>query len=307
MHLEDVINEYLYHCLARGFTEKTMINKRQELKNIRVYLAEKRGIYDFDNIHLEDLRSYIRFKQQAGLKPQSVVSMYRMVAAFFNWTVHEGYWEENLMKKVEIPKVPKKRMVGFEAQDIYKMIEAFSYKNYIEARNKAIIAMLADCGLRAIEIRSLTLKQVGETSILVNGKGNKERTAYISPALKKVLIKYERIRRDYVKDKILKEDAYFLSYQGQSLSHVALDKVVKRAGERAGVTGKRVSPHTFRHYFALTCLMNGMDIFSLSRLLGHSSITTTQRYLEALTDETLNERANSFSPLMNIGKKKNSE
>ncbi|MEM1504890.1 tyrosine-type recombinase/integrase [Domibacillus sp. 8LH] len=79
--------------------------------------------------------------------------------------------------------------------------------------------------------------------------------------------------------------------------------MVKKAGKRAGVKGKRVSPHTFRHYFALTCLMNGIDIYSLSRLLGHSSIVTTQRYLESLTDEALSKRATSCSLLMNIGRK----
>ncbi|MEM1504889.1 recombinase [Domibacillus sp. 8LH] len=166
MDLKGVMDEYIYHCLAKDFTEKTIINKRQELKNVRLYLAEKRGITKFESIHLEDLRAYIRFKQQSGLNPQSVVSVYRIVAAFFNWCVGEGYWQENLMKKVEIPKVPKRRMTGFGAQDIYTMIEAFSYKSYHGARNKAIIAMLADCGLRAVEIRSLTCENVGENSIL---------------------------------------------------------------------------------------------------------------------------------------------
>ncbi|MCM3790730.1 tyrosine-type recombinase/integrase [Domibacillus indicus] len=286
MELEDVIEEYIYYCLAKGFTKKTLINKKQELKNLKLYLKEKRGISQLQNIHLDDLRAYIRFKYQSGLQPQSVVSMYKMVSAFFNWCVREGYSEENLMKKVETSKVPKKVLKGFNVDDIYSMIEAFSYKSYQEARNKAIIAMLADCGLRAMEIRTLPYENVGETSILVYGKGNKERTAYISPALKKVLVKYERIRREYVKDKILKEDTYFLSYQGRGLSHVSLDKVIKEAGGRAGVKGKRISPHTFRHYFALTLLMNGIDIYSLSRLLGHTSILTTQRYLESLTDET---------------------
>lgn len=302
MELEDVIEEYIYYCLAKGFTKKTLINKKQELKNLKLYLKEKRGISQLDHIYLDDLRAYIRYKQQSGLQPQSVVSMYKMVSAFFNWCVSEGYWEENLMKKIETPKVPKKVLKGFNADDIYSMIEAFSYKNYQEARNKAIIAMLADCGLRAMEIRTLPYENVGEMSILVYGKGNKERTAYISPALKKVLMKYERIRKEYVKDKILKEDTYFLSYQGRGLSHVSLDKVIKEAGERTGVKGKRISPHTFRHYFALTSLMNGIDIYSLSRLLGHTSILTTQRYLESLTDETLSERANSSSPLMNMGR-----
>lgn len=153
------------------------------------------------------------------------------------------------------------------------MIEAFTYKNYLETRNKAIIAILSDCGLRAMEIRGLT-DNVRETSILVNGKGNKERIVFISPALKRILIKYERMKKEYFQDKDT-TNHYFLSYTGNDISHVALDNVIKKAGKRAGVEGKRVSPHTFRHFYAVQCLQQGIDVYSLSRLLGHSDISIT--------------------------------
>ena len=72
---------------------------------------------------------------------------------------------------MELPKIPKKLLKGFTIQEVSAMIDAFSYKNYIEARNKAIVAMLSDCGLRAMEIRGLLTQNVKETTILVNGKG----------------------------------------------------------------------------------------------------------------------------------------
>ncbi|WP_050182785.1 tyrosine-type recombinase/integrase [Domibacillus robiginosus] len=304
MFLEDAIREYDFHCIAKGYTKKTMINKRQEYKQLKAFLEKKRGIQQLNSIHTDDLRAYIRFKQQAGLQPQSVETMAKMITAFFNWCISEEYLSENPMRKVEIPKVPKKMLEGFTAEEVFSMIQAFDYSSYQEARNKAIIAMLADCGLRAIEIRTLPFKNVGESSILIHGKGNKDRTAFISPALKKILIKYERMRKDYIKNKILKEDTYFLSYQLQGMAHSSLDKVVKLAGKRVGIEGKRVSPHTYRHYFALNTLLNGCDIYSLSRLLGHSSLTVTQTYLQSLTDDKLGEQANVSSPLMNIGRTK---
>ncbi|OLN22898.1 recombinase [Domibacillus antri] len=304
MFLEDVIKEYDYHCIAKGYTKKTMINKRQEYKQLLSYLEKKRGIQQLENIHTDDLRAYIRYKQQSGLQPQSVESMAKMIIAFFNWCIGEEYLTKNPMDKVEIPKVPKKIRKGFTEKEVYAMISAFDYSSYTEARNKAIIAMLADTGIRAMEIRTLPFENVGESTILIHGKGNKDRIAFISPALKKILIKYERMRKQYVMDKMLKEDTYFLSYQLQGMSHVSLDKVVKLAGKRAGVTDKRVSPHTYRHYFALTTLLNGIDIYSLSRLLGHQSVTTTQTYLQSLTDEKLGEQANISSPLMNMGRSK---
>ncbi|WP_026675781.1 tyrosine-type recombinase/integrase [Fictibacillus gelatini] len=302
MELEDVIREYEYHCMAKGFTEKTMKNKRQELKQMKNFLIEKRGIHELESITTFDLKAYMRLKQQSGLQPQSIVTMFKMIRAFFSWCEKEEYLKENIAKKVEIPKIPKKLLKGFTVEEVSAMVDAFSFKNYIEARNKAIIAMLSDCGLRAMEIRGLLAKNVKETAILVNGKGNKERMMFISPALKKILIRYERLRKQYFKDKIVKSDHYFLSYVGDTLSHMGVYNVVKEAGERVKIEEARCSPHTFRHFFAVQCILNGIDIFTLSKLLGHSDVSTTQRYLQSLEDFELIKKAMPSSPLMNLGR-----
>ncbi|PKG22360.1 tyrosine-type recombinase/integrase [Niallia nealsonii] len=301
MLFEDVLEEYMYHCRARGFTDKTIKNKNQEYKQLKQFLKEKRAITELESITVHDLKAYVRVKQKDGLQAQSIVSMFKMIKAFFSWCEREGYIKENIAKKVETPKLPKKVLKGFTVDDVQAMIDAFSYKNYLEARNKAIIAMLSDCGLRAMEIRGLLSVNVKETNILINGKGNKERIGFISPALKRILIKYERLKKQYFQDK-LTTDHYFLSYTGNDISHVALDNVIKEAGKRANITGKRVSPHTFRHFFSVQCILNGIDIFSLSKLLGHSELSTTQRYLQSLEDFELIEKAMPSSPLMNMRK-----
>ncbi|EMI09234.1 prophage LambdaBa03, site-specific recombinase, phage integrase family [Anoxybacillus gonensis] len=294
------MEEYDYYCVSKGFTKKTLINKRQELKQFKRFMTEKRGIVELESITTYDIRAYMRYKQKAGLKPQSIVSMMKMIKAFFSWCEKEEYIKENIAKKVELPRVPKKILKGFTTEEVAKMIQSFTFQNYFEARNKAIIAMLADTGLRAIEIRQLETKNVKENTILVNGKGNKERYIFISPVLKKILIRYERIRKEHFKDKNVNEKYYFLSYKGDQISHVGLGNIVIEAGKRAGVKGKRVSPHTFRHFFAVQCIMNGIDIYTLSKLLGHSDISTTQRYLQSLEDFRLIEKAMPASPLMNL-------
>jgi integrase/recombinase XerD len=302
--LEDVLKEYLYYCQAKGFTPKTMKNKNQELKQLKYFMVEKRGIVELESITAYDLNSYVRLKQKDGLQPQSIVSMFKMIKAFFSWCEKEGYIQDNFAKKIVLPKVPKKILKGFTTKEIQSMIDAFTYKDYFEARNKAIIAILADCGLRAMEVRGLLSINVKETSILLNGKGNKERIVFISPALKRILIKFERIKSQYFKDKVT-TGHYFLSYKGSEISHVGLDNVIKKAGKRAGVEGKRVSPHSYRHFFSVQCLLNGIDIYTLSKLLGHSEIQTTQRYLQSLEDYELINRAMPSSPLMNINKNNN--
>jgi len=300
MLLKEVIEEYLFYCEAKGFTQKTMINKRQELKQIYEFLTVKRGITELESVSYFDLKAYVLFKQRSGLKPQSVVSMFKMVAAFFNWCYREEYIKDKITERVVIPKVPKTILEGFTVEEVGKMIDSFTYQSYTEVRNKCIIAILSDCGLRAMELRTLKTKNVKDNTILVNGKGNKERFVYISPALKRILIKYERMKKQYFKDKIIKSDTYILTYKGDKLSHVALDNVIKEAGKRANIKGKRVSPHTFRHFYAVQCLTNGVDVYSLARLLGHSDISITQRYLQSMTNEQLSQKAINSSPLMNL-------
>lgn len=300
--LVDLLEEYLADCEAKGQTIKTLKNKRQEIFQFLRFLEEKRATTKLSQLDIYSMKAYRTHKDKKGLQPQSIVSMWKMIRAWNSWLVEEGYMEENIARKVKLPKVPTKIMKGFNDKDIINMIDAFSYDSYLEARNKAIIAMFADTGIRSIELRRLKESDVNikEGKIIVYGKGNKERLVFISPALKKILIRYNRLRSDYIKDKINLPDIYFLSYKKREISHVALDNIIKEAGKRANVEGKRVSPHTFRHYYSVKALLQGMDIYHLSRLLGHTEIQTTQRYLKTLEDEGLLDKAISTSPLMNI-------
>ncbi|MED4228123.1 tyrosine-type recombinase/integrase [Neobacillus cucumis] len=135
MLLEDVLEEYMYHCMAKGFSPKTMKNKRQDYKQLKQYLKGKRGITELESITLYDLKAYIRQKQKDGLQPSSIKAVHKMIKAFFNWCVEEGYIQENLMKSVETPKLPKKVLKTFTVQEVQRMINAFSNKDYIEVRN----------------------------------------------------------------------------------------------------------------------------------------------------------------------------
>lgn len=82
LELEDVIEEYLYHCLAKGFTPKTMKNKRQEMKQLKRFLMDEKGISELEAINTLHLKQYVRTKYKEGLQPQSIVSMFKLVRAF---------------------------------------------------------------------------------------------------------------------------------------------------------------------------------------------------------------------------------
>lgn len=302
MLIVDVLKEYEYYCQARNFTKKTMKNKYQEHKQLVNFLSDKRGVNKLGSVTSHDIDAYIRLKRHRGLKAQSIVSMAKTIKAFFNWCVMEEYLPINPMDKVPLPKVPKVLLTGLTTKEVIAMMESFNNKKYLEVRYKTIIALMSDCGLRAMEIAGLKEIDVRETDIKVFGKGNKERIVFISPALKKILIRYDRMKKQYFKDRIQYNDNYFLAYQGRALSTVAVWNLVVEASKRVGITGKRVSPHMFRHYYAVQSVMAGIDVYSLSRLLGHSDLSTTQRYLESLNNDQLSEKASTTSPLMNLNK-----
>ena len=123
----------------------------------------------------------------------------------------------------------------------------------------------------------------------------------ISPYLRRIMFKYERRRNYYFEDKILKYDNYLLSRTGCPLTKEALEHIFNQANEKAKVRQNiRCSPHTARHYYAQACLRNGLDVYTVSRLLGHENINITKRYLQSLEDISIVEMAATSSPLCNL-------
>lgn len=157
------------------------------------------------------------------------------------------------------------------------MLVVFNYRNYLNARNELIIALFIDTGIRNLELCTIRKCDINETFILIHRKGNKDRYVPITPFLNKSLIKFDRIREQYLRDKFRVDDYYFLSLTCRQLTVEAIERIVKDAGKKAGVRDEiRCSPHTFRHFFAQKQLMNGLDVYSLSRILGHENISITK-------------------------------
>lgn len=123
----------------------------------------------------------------------------------------------------------------FNDDEVTKMVNSFKMKDYYEARNKLIILLLVDAGIRNLELSILTMESILETTIIIEGKGNKQRYLYLSPMLKKYMIRHDRIREHYFKDTLLKHSNYFLSIRGKPLTAEAVSRVVKIAGDRSEV------------------------------------------------------------------------
>lgn len=305
MLLKDVHNEFLFHIQIKGLSTRTQ--KTYKDNNIRFisYLEYEYEITKLEQIKSLHIKQYGLFLSQKGRKETYINNIYKGVRSFFNYCIDEGYLlkKNNPCNNMTWMKEPTPIINAFTPQEIKAMIDAFKMTTYIEARNKLIIMMFADTGIRNLELCHLMSGNVGATTIKINGKGNKERYLAISPALKKYLIKYDRIREQYFKDDYRGHDNLFLSYRGKPLTVEAMERVVKIAGERAGITRNiRISPHTIRHTYSQLMLQNGCDVYSLSRLLGHEDISITKRYLQSMKDKQIIDLSMKSSPLMNMNK-----
>lgn len=215
--------------------------------------------------------------------------------------VEEEYVTKNAMSRIKLLKEDKTVIKTFTDDEVSRMIKAYDFKRYLNARNKIIIAMFVDTAIRCSELINLETDWINDTNIRIFGKGAKWRYVPISLMLKKYMIRYERIKEGYFKDKQLAYNNYFLSRSGRPLTTAQIEHVVREAGIKAGVRKDiRCSPHTLRHYAIQSNLRNGLDLYSCSRIAGHENIQVTKRYLQGIETENILEMAQSTSPLMNL-------
>src|SRR5262249_1337027 len=148
--------------------------------------------------------------------------------------------------------------------------------------------------IRVDELAHLTLDEVHEGHLKIQGKGRKEREVGISPTTAKFLWKYVNLRRAAEGETVR---ALFTNIRGRPLTSSGVEQIFDRIREAAGITDVDVTPHKLRHTFARTWLERGGDIYNLSRLMGHSSVKITEIYLEDFKSRQARTQHPQFSPV----------
>jgi site-specific recombinase XerD len=160
------------------------------------------------------------------------------------------------------------------------------------ARNRAVILLLLDCGLRISELCSLRIRDYRSGRIYIElGKGGKGRSCPVSPLTVQAIDEYLQGRESWSPDAPL-----FITNRGKPMDRHNFRNVLWRLGRRLEIT--KVHPHRFRHTFAITFLRNGGNIYTLQRILGHSTLEMVQRYLHIAQADIDADHARA-SPVMN--------
>lgn len=300
MLLTTVRDEFIFHCQCRKLSPRTVKNYGKQIDYLIRFLQQEKGTAHIEDVETRQIKSFLLSMTNSGRSANYVNDLLKAYRVFFRYAYEEGYAESLLTEKVSGVKKPKVIIRTFSEQELKRMSNYYQGLDYLSIRNKVIMMLLIDTGIRLSELTELTEEQIKHDYIIIRGKGDKERVVPKSPMLSKWLVKYLAIRKSYFACRIIPSNI-FLSKNAKPLTNTMIDRIVKEAGEACGVSADvRVSAHTFRHTYAQYQLKRGVDLYSLSRLLGHESISITQTYLNGMRDSDVLQIAQNSSPLMNI-------
>ena len=215
--------------------------------------------------------------------PTTVHHYFVVLRAFFNWASREGLLVASPLVNVKVRGPSRPIIQTFSRQDIENLLEVCdvdydSGATLLGSRNRAIVLVLLDTGVRASELIQVSLPDVDADRgwIKVAGKGAKERVVRIGSTAQKAVWKYLMHRQESAREHL------WLTEEGKPLQVRGLQSFLDRMRTRAGITNARCSPHTFRHTFAVSYLRNGGNVFELQYLLGHSTLEMVKRYVSTL-------------------------
>lgn len=301
MELNELLQEFVFDLEVRNISERTIKTYHNNINQAFTYLKNKYDIHSVEEIEPKHIKNYATFMKTKGNKVSYINSVYKSLRAFFKYCSTEEYIDTNPMDKVSWQKEGKTIIETFTDEEIRRMLKYYNGRDFMSIRNKTIIYCLVDLGVRANELCQMDSMNIFKNSVKIVGKGNKERYLPISPVLKKQMMKYERAKASFYQNKTIKYSNYFLSFRSKPLTIEAIERVVKVCGKECNVREDvRCSPHTIRHYYSQKHLRNGLDIYTLSRLLGHETVGITKTYLQSLRDSEVIELGTTTSPLMTL-------
>lgn len=298
MQLKDVVEEYLLEMSIQNFSENTIRVKGYNYKKFIELVGEDMEMEDLKKIHFT---KYIIEERQRGCKISTINQRLKHLRSFFNYCLMEdqGYLKVHPMKGVQNLKEEKNMIKTYSDNDIKKILESVKDKDFLSVRNKTIITLFLETGIRNTELCKIKLEDISSNSIRIHGKGDKYRYVPLTKHLEKQLRIYMRVRTEkFKKAKKAENNLLFISRFFDPMNRYSVLKMVKTLSVNLSL-GVDVNIHNFRHYYAQKMLDVTKDVYTVSKLLGHSQVTTTENYLRGIENLKLIETGMN-SPLSNL-------
>lgn len=297
--IKDLKIQYLeYLEIEKNRSAKTLENYGRYLNRFFAF-ANISSPSQIDDELVRQYRLHLNRLKDADSEPlKKVTQNYHIIALrnFLKYLAKRGI-KSLPAEKVELGKQEQREVTFLELEELDRLLNAPEGSGLDSLRDKALLATLFSTGMRVSELCSLDRDKIdlGRGEVTVRGKGSKLRLVFLSDDTKDKLKIYLDKRPDADEALFIRipRSKSFSKDSDLRLTPRSIQRIVQKYAIRAGVIGKKVSPHTLRHSYATDLLRNGADIRSVQAMLGHSSVTTTQIYTH-VTDKQLREVHKKF-------------
>ncbi|MBI5103099.1 MAG: tyrosine recombinase XerC [Nitrospirae bacterium] len=269
--MKEYIDRFIrYLEVQRAASEHTVRAYRKDLEEFSRYTKKAP-----QKIEMTDVRGFVADQMKKGLSRTTTGRRLGSVRSFLKFLHREGEISSNPGKLVSAPKTGKLLPKFLTVDDAFELVEKPQGIGFLNSRDRAILELLYSSGLRVSEVSGLNVEDVNTRDglVKVRGKGKKERIVPVGSKAIDAL-------KTYIIEKILlkrRTGVLFLNRSGTKLTERGIRRIVVKYARLAGIDG-RIGPHTIRHSFATHLLQGGADLRVIQELLGHSSLSTTQKY-----------------------------
>ncbi|MBI5588486.1 MAG: tyrosine recombinase XerC [Deltaproteobacteria bacterium] len=271
-----LIDEFItYLAVEKNSSAHTRLGYKRDLEQFRLFLKEEGAEYGIDRVTAADVIAFV-YSLHGDHKKSSVARKISSIRSFFRFLVKKGYLSGSPAELVPTPRVDKYLPAVLTVDEARCLVEAPGSTDGPEPlRDLAILETLYSSGIRVSELTGLTMRDVdlGAGTIRVAGKGGKERIAYLGKFAIGSIGAYIKKRGGESPG----DAPLFTGKGGKGVSQRTVQRLVKRYVRKSGIN-KNPTPHALRHSFATHLMDAGVDLRSIQEMLGHSKLSTTQRY-----------------------------
>ena len=321
--MQEYIEQFMtYLAHERNYSALTLTTYRTDLRQFQEFLTQVQTIagdrkdgesLDIQKIDRYAVQAFLGYLYSQKKKKTSIARKLAALKSFFNFLWKKAYIPANPIKSLPSPKLPQPLPVMFEEEEIDQLLACVAGIDPLTLRDLAILELLYATGMRVEEIAQLRLEHlhVKDRWIKIRGKGNKERLVVFGVPAANALTRYLAKRPELLQNQPILDAAdsearpeqprVFLNYRGEPLSSRSVRRIVKKYVLKADLD-RTLSPKSFRHAFASHLLQAGADLRVIQELLGHSSLSTTQRYTHVNIDSLLDVYQHSHPRANNVSK-----
>lgn len=290
MTIQETLNKFINYQLSIGNTQKTIQSYTTHINQFITYKDNS----SIEDVNYNDYENYIIYLRSKAITSVTIHSYAQSLKTFFHYCHENGFLREDIFSRIKLPRYKKKAIEILSSKDIDILLDYFNPYTFQGARNKLIVVLMLDSGLRLNEVLNLNLIDFFlETNLIrINGKGQKQR--YV-PLTKQILSAYNQYLK-FFEFKFPPLGQIFVDNNGFPINQECVKSFFRRM--RKTLDMPKLHPHLLRHTFATMFLLNGGDPLSLQLILGHTTLTLTQKYVHYVAEMRLVEQMR-YSPLSN--------